>query len=113
MIRQLLLATGIRGLARLVFALIRDRRVPLAAKLILPAAVVYVALPFDFLPDIIPALGQLDDLVLLLVAVVVFFASVPRRVLMEHLGMRSGDGGQDGKVIEGDYRLDDDEKSAR
>ena len=113
MIRQLLLATGIRGLARLVFALIRDRRVPLAAKLILPAAVVYVALPFDFVPDIIPALGQLDDLVLLLVAVGVFFASVPRRVLMEHLGMRSGDGTRDGKIVEGDYRLEDDEKSAR
>ena len=113
MIRHLLLATGIRGLARLVFALIRDRRVPLAAKLILPAAVVYVVLPFDFLPDIIPALGQLDDLVLVIVAIVVFFASVPRRVLLEHLGIPSGGGGRDGKVIDGDYRLDDDEQPAR
>ena len=56
---------------------------------------------------------NLGALPLLLVAVVVFFASVPRRVLMEHLGMRSGGGDRDGKVIEGDYRLDDDEKPAR
>ena len=37
MARQLLL---IRGVARLVFALLRDRRVPLAAKLVVAAAVV-------------------------------------------------------------------------
>ena len=63
MVMRLLLSSGIRGAARLVFALMRDRRVPLAAKLILPAAVVYVVLPIDILPDIIPVLGQIDDLV--------------------------------------------------
>ena len=113
MVRRLLLASGIRGFARLVFALMRDRRVPLATKLILPAAVVYIALPFDFLPDIIPVLGQIDDLVLLIAAVVVFLASVPRRVLMEHLGAGSGGGGQDDKVIEGEYHVEDDEQASR
>ncbi len=112
MIMRLLLASGLRGAARLVFALMRDRRVPFAVKLILPAAVAYVALPFDFLPDIIPVLGQVDDLVLLAVALVVFLMSVPRRVLLEHLGVRSAGGDQDGKVIEGDYRVDDDEDRA-
>ena len=113
MIGRLLLALGIRGLGRLVFALMRDRRVPLAVKLILPAAVLYVVLPFDFLPDIIPVLGQIDDLLLLLVAAVVFLASVPRAVLFEHMGIDAGNGGRDGRVIEGDYRLEDDEQSAR
>ena len=113
MVWRLLLASGIRGAFRLVFALMRDRRVPLAAKLILPAAILYIVLPVDFLPDIIPVLGQLDDLLLLLIAIGVFFASVPRRILFEHMGMRSGGGDQDGKVIEGDYRLEDDEQAAR
>ena len=113
MIRRLLLSSGIRGAARLVFALMRDRRVPLAAKLILPAAVVYVALPFDFLPDIIPVLGQIDDLVLLVVALVAFLMSVPRRVLLEHLGVGSGDEAPDGKIIDGAYRVEDDEQTPR
>ena len=113
MIRRLLLSSGIRGAARLVFALMRDRRVPLAAKLILPAAVVYVALPFDFLPDIIPVLGQIDDLVLLVVALVAFLMSVPRRVLLEHLGVSSGDEAPDGKIIDGAYRVEDDEQTPR
>ena len=113
MVTRLLLSSGIRGAARLVFALMRDRRVPLAAKLILPAAVVYIALPVDFVPDIIPVLGQIDDLVLLVVALVVFLMSVPRRVLMEHLGAGSGGGPPDGKVIDGAYRVEDDEQTPR
>ena len=113
MVMRLLLSSGIRGAARLVFALMRDRRVPLAAKLILPAAVVYVVLPIDILPDIIPVLGQIDDLVMLVVALVVFLMSVPRRVLMEHLGVGSGDEAPDGKVIDGAYRVEDDEQAPR
>ncbi len=115
MVRQLLLASGIRGAARLVFALLRDRRVPLGTKLIVPAAVVYLISPIDFLPDIIPGLGQLDDLIVLLAAVAVFLAAVPRRILLEHLGGGSADQGNrrpDGKIIEGDYRLDDDDDPA-
>jgi uncharacterized membrane protein YkvA (DUF1232 family) len=109
MVRQLLL---IRGVARLVFALLRDRRVPLAAKLVVAAAVVYFVSPIDFVPDIIPGLGQLDDLIIVLVAVAVFLAWVPRQILLEHLRGgghgRSGDGRSDANVIEGTYRVDDD-----
>lgn len=109
MVRQLLL---IRGVARLVFALLRDRRVPLAAKLVVAAAVVYIVSPIDFVPDIIPGLGQLDDLIIVLVAVAVFLAWVPRQILLEHLRGgghgRSRDGRSDANVIEGTYRVDDD-----
>ena len=119
MVRQLLMASGVRGVARLVFALLRDRRVPLGTKFIIPAAVVYLVSPFDFLPDMIPGLGQLDDVVVLLVALVVFLAAVPRGVLMEHLRGGRPDPGEDSQgrsdanVIEGSYRLDDDDRDSR
>ena len=39
--------------------------------------------------------------------------SVPRRVLMEHLGVGSGDEAPDAKVIDGAYRVEDDEQAPR
>jgi uncharacterized membrane protein YkvA (DUF1232 family) len=119
MVRQLLMASGIRGVARLVFALMRDRRVPLGAKLVIPAAVLYLVSPFDFLPDMILGLGQLDDLVLLFVAIAVFLVSVPRRILIEHLGgggqgpSEEEQGRSDANVIEGSYRVEDDDRAPR
>ncbi len=44
----------------LAYALVRDPRVPLSSKLLIAAAVLYVVMPFDLVPDI-PLLGWLDD----------------------------------------------------
>jgi len=43
----------------------RDPRVPLLAKLIIGATVAYALSPVDLIPDFIPVLGYLDDIVLL------------------------------------------------
>jgi uncharacterized membrane protein YkvA (DUF1232 family) len=45
----------------LVTRLLRDPRVPRRHKLLLGAVVGYLALPFDLVPDFIPVAGQLDD----------------------------------------------------
>ena len=47
----------------LVFALL-DRRAPLVARAFAVLALLYVVWPFDLVPDAIPVLGWLDDLVL-------------------------------------------------
>lgn len=56
-------------LARMIASLLADRQVPTAAKVALVAVAVYLASPVDLIPDFIPFLGYLDDV--LLVAVVV------------------------------------------
>src|SRR5512139_2548370 len=43
----------------------RDPRTPWAAKLVIAIVVAYALSPIDLIPDFIPVLGYLDDLVLL------------------------------------------------
>jgi len=46
--------------------LILDKKTPIAYKLIPAGALAYIIFPFDFIADFIPALGQIDDLAILL-----------------------------------------------
>ncbi len=65
--KDLLLA--LPRLGRMLISLAADRDVPTAAKVVLAAVAVYVASPIDIVPDFLPWLGYLDDL--LVAAVVV------------------------------------------
>jgi uncharacterized membrane protein YkvA (DUF1232 family) len=56
-------------LARMVASLLADPAVPTAVKVVLVAVAAYLASPLDLLPDFIPFVGYLDDV--LLAAVVV------------------------------------------
>ncbi len=48
--------------------LLADPRVPRRRKLLLVAIAGYLALPFDLIPDFVPVLGQLDDAVVVALA---------------------------------------------
>lgn len=77
----------IRGLVNqvlLTWRLLWDKRVPVWAKLIAIAPIIYVFSPLDFIPDVILGLGQLDDLGILLAGMRLFEAVVPDYLVQEH-----------------------------
>jgi uncharacterized membrane protein YkvA (DUF1232 family) len=71
-------------LGRLLRSLARDPRVPWHAKAIAAGAAVYVASPVDVLPDVIPGVGGVDDLLVVLVAVRRLVAAAGYDVVREH-----------------------------
>jgi len=85
--RDLRLAELVRivpDLVRLVRGLIADRSVPLGARLALIGLLIWLVNPIDLIPEFIPVLGPLDDVV---VAVLVL-RYVRRRVGTEELRQR-------------------------
>jgi uncharacterized membrane protein YkvA (DUF1232 family) len=70
---------------KLAFALLLDPRVNPIAKLIPVLAVGYLLLPTDVIPDILPILGQMDDVVVLMLGLRLFFEFSPAPVVQEHL----------------------------
>jgi len=63
----------------------RDPKVPLQARAVLPAMGLYLAMPFDLVPDFIPVLGQLDDAVVLAGGFALFLWLTPANIVEEHL----------------------------
>jgi uncharacterized membrane protein YkvA (DUF1232 family) len=78
-------ALSLRRKARLAWRLFTDRRVPLRARAVLPAVVLYVAMPLDVVPDFIPVVGYLDDVLVILAAAWLFLRLVPAGVLEEQV----------------------------
>ena len=69
---------------RLALRLVRDPRVPLAAKLIFGATMLYVISPIDILPDWIPVVGQVDDVMALMAGLNLFLRACPAWLVEEH-----------------------------
>ncbi len=75
-----------RRLKRETYALYlaaRDPRVPWYAKALAVCVVAYALSPIDLIPDFIPVLGYLDDLVLVPLGIALVLRLIPRDVLAE------------------------------
>ncbi len=70
--------------ARIVWGILRDPRTPLGLKGMLAAALAYVVMPVDLIPDAIPIIGQADDLTVLLLVLDLFIQNAPAEVRAEH-----------------------------
>jgi uncharacterized membrane protein YkvA (DUF1232 family) len=90
-----LIVTGRRGGARdvarfisdcivLVRRLLGDPRVPRRHKLLLGALVGYLAFPFDLVPDFIPVAGQIDDVLLVVLALRAVLRGSGSELVREH-----------------------------
>ena len=64
--------------------LIKDSRVPVAEKTLFAAAIVYVIMPLDFIPDVIPFIGQVDDVYLVALTLVRLINRTDESVIREH-----------------------------
>jgi len=61
----------------------RDPRVPLRAKIVVGIAALWVLSPIDLIPEFLPVIGPLDDIVVAVLALRYAARQVPRGVLFE------------------------------
>ncbi|TXG79606.1 MAG: DUF1232 domain-containing protein [Rhodocyclaceae bacterium] len=71
-----------RELTALTYAA-RDKRTPWAAKLLLAFVLAYAASPIDLIPDFVPVLGYLDEVVLLPLGIWLALRMIPPEVMAE------------------------------
>jgi uncharacterized membrane protein YkvA (DUF1232 family) len=71
-------------LIKLIARLMRDSRVPARQKAILVLLFAYLASPVDLIPDFVPGVGQLDDIVLAAFALDQILNRVPEECIREH-----------------------------
>ena len=64
--------------------LLKDNRVPIAEKALFAAAIVYVISPLDFIPDIFPFIGQVDDLYVVALVLLRLVNRTDETVVREH-----------------------------
>lgn len=78
-------ASRIPTYARLVTALVLDDRMPAGRKALLAGAAGYLVIGRDVIPDSVPILGGVDDLVVVVLAVDLFLEGAPDDLLEEKL----------------------------
>jgi uncharacterized membrane protein YkvA (DUF1232 family) len=78
------LATFIPDCIVLVTRLARDPRVPRRRKFLLLGLAGYLAVPFDLVPDFIPVAGQLDDAIIVALALRHFVRAGGEPLIREH-----------------------------
>ena len=106
------LAPRVIKFARALWRLHLDYRVHFALKMLVPLAVLYAIFPIDLVRDRIPyGLGRYDDIIILALAVWLFWKLCPPAVVREHMGEppppRPEDRDPD-NVVDGQARSTDD-----
>ena len=87
-----------------VFLALRRKETPLMAKIIAAITVAYALSPIDFIPDFIPVIGLLDDLILLPGLVAIVIKLIPNEVF-EECRKEAADLWSDGKPKKWYYAL--------
>lgn len=63
---------------------LKDKRTPLLPKILLWIALGYLLMPFDIIPDFIPFLGQLDDILIVTSLVYIALKLIPKDLIDEY-----------------------------
>ena len=62
----------------------RDARVPWYAKVLAMAVAAYALSPIDLIPDFIPVLGYLDDIIIVPLGILLVVRLIPPEIMAEH-----------------------------
>ena len=71
-------------IAALIYRLLKDKRVSMKTKLVISAAVAYIAVPCDIIPDKVPFIGKIDDIAIGVFALNIIMTDVPLNVVLEN-----------------------------
>ncbi len=77
-------AAAVPAVIKLAARLAVDSRVDLRARLVVAGAVGYTLLPIDIVPDWVPVLGRLDDVVVAALAMKILLDEAGEEVVREH-----------------------------
>lgn len=80
-------ARAIRRDVHALYLASRDPRVPWYAKALAVAVAAYALSPIDLIPDFIPVIGYLDDVILVPLCVLLVVRMIPREIMDEHREM--------------------------
>jgi len=72
------------NMVKLLGKLLTDKRVPTTEKALFAAAIIYVIVPLDFIPDVFPFIGQIDDLYLAALVLLRLLNSTDESVVREN-----------------------------
>lgn len=72
------------NMVMLLGRLLKDARVPTAEKALFVAAIVYVISPLDFIPDVLPFIGQVDDMYVVALTLLRLLNRTDASVVREH-----------------------------
>ena len=76
-------ARGLKRETHALYLVARDPRTPWYAKVLAGAVVAYALSPVDLIPDFVPVLGYLDDLVIVPAGIALVLRLVPAEVLAD------------------------------
>lgn len=87
-----------------IFLALKDRRTPLLARVLAYVTLAYFLSPIDLIPDFIPILGYLDDVIILPLLISLTLKLIPRDLFLECRD-RASDLWKDGKPKKWYYAL--------
>ena len=76
-------ARAMKGHILILWIAARDSRTPLSAKILAAAVAAYALSPIDLIPDFIPLLGYVDDLLILPIGIMLAIRLIPDPLLEE------------------------------
>ena len=77
-------ARSVPATLQLIYRLLRDQRVDQRKRAAVVAALAYAALPFDFIPDRLPIIGRVDDIVIGAIALQALIEDAGETIVRQH-----------------------------